>query len=183
MYKYIDIYVCTCIYKYIYELMKRVHGIGRRFYDWSLQHTLQHPATHCNTRQVAIDFQVDELMKKCMELVAESMTDHCNTLQYAATPCNALQHTAGGDWLSGRRAYEKVHGIGHRIHFWSLQHTAIRCNALQRTATHGRWRLTFRSTSLWKSAWNWSQNLWLIISRWWSSRNSFRFCYVERGLM
>ena len=30
---------------------------------------------------MAIDFQVDELMKKCMELVAESMTDNLSLVE------------------------------------------------------------------------------------------------------
>jgi len=59
---------------------------------WSV---LQHVATHCS---------------------APRHTEHCNTLQHAATCCNTLHHTA--------------------THCAMLHHTAPCCNTLQHTATH-----------------------------------------------
>ena len=48
----------------------------------SLQHTLQHTATHCNTLQ--------HTATHCSTL---QHTGHCNTLQHTAIHCNTVQHS------------------------------------------------------------------------------------------
>jgi len=69
--------------------------------------TLQHTATHCNTRNGPSTL----CNTRCSPVIW-----HCNTLQRTSTHCNTLQHTA--------------------THCNTLQRTATHCNTLQRTATH-----------------------------------------------
>jgi len=66
-------------------------------------YTLQHTATHCNTRQ--------------------HIATHCNTLQHAATHCNTLQHVHT----------LHIHTFLQHIttHCNTLQHTATHYNPLQ----------------------------------------------------
>jgi len=87
---------------------------------------LQHAATCCNT--------LDQRSRESLRYAAT----HCNTLQHVATRCNTLQHT----WLEER----ETHWIGRGVrallrdacnaHCNTLQHAATQCSTLQHTATH-----------------------------------------------
>jgi len=54
--------------------------------------SLQHTATHCNTRQKSAWRFWKETQKRRQMWVARY--NHCNTLQHTGTRCNTLQHTA-----------------------------------------------------------------------------------------
>ena len=76
-----------------------------------LQHTVRHPATHCNALQCTATHcrWRDDETRRSDDLHDENLTGwrtvtQCNTLQCTATHCNTLQHTA--------------------IHCDTLQHTA-----------------------------------------------------------
>ena len=73
----------------------------------SLQHSLQHTVTHCNT--------------------LHHTASHCNRLQQIATQCSTLQHA------SRKIKHTKIckHSLQHNAtHCNTLQHTATQCNAL-----------------------------------------------------
>jgi len=102
----------------------------------SLQHTMQHTATHCNALQ--------------------RIATHCNTPQHTTTYYNTLQNTAtiaaGAGMLQQDHLILKNKVPSHCIsnilqhtaitlqhtatHCSALQHTAAHCNTQQRTATH-----------------------------------------------
>jgi len=57
----------------------------------TLQHTLQHTATHCNTLQHNAT-HCNTLQQTATHY--GTLAPHCTTLQHTATHCNTLQHTA-----------------------------------------------------------------------------------------
>jgi len=85
----------------------------------SLQHIMQHTATHCNALQ--------------------RIATHCNTPQHTTTYCNTLQHTAkraaGAGMLQQNHLSLKNKGPSHCISNIP-PHTATHCSTLQHTATH-----------------------------------------------
>jgi len=94
--------------------------------------SLQHTATHCNTRQ--------QSAAHCNTL--QHTATHCNTLQHTATHCNTLQHTAAYICLIQSRdlaAAPKAQRTSPQhiaTHCNTLQHTTTHCNTLQHTATY-----------------------------------------------
>ena len=60
---------------------------------------------------------------------------HYNTLQYATTRCNALQHAAAR-YNTLQRATTHCSTLQHAAtHYITLQHATTRCNALQHAVT------------------------------------------------
>ena len=110
----------------------------KRYGSVSLQHILQHTATHGDTLQHTVT--------------------HRNTLQRNATHCNTLQHTATHySAMDLRRCNTHCNALQHTIpHYVEqklkhldcvvLQHTATRCNTLQHVATRCN---TLSATALW----------------------------------
>ena len=107
---HIQIHTFKRIHAHIYGMYISIHTYCETL--WTLQHVLQHTATHCNTLQ--------------------HTATHCNTLQHTATHCNTPQHAH----IYGM--YISIHMYSCML--WTLQHvlqhTAIHCNTLQHTATH-----------------------------------------------
>ena len=72
----------------------------------TLQHTLEHTATHCNT----------------LQYTASHATTHCNALHHTAPHCNIRDNK------------ETSHMNQHTLRN-TVQHSATHCNTLQHTAT------------------------------------------------
>ena len=106
----------------------------------TLQHTLQHIATHCNTwqrtaRQSGLN-RVELLLHNRYATTLQLTASHCITLQHSAPHCNTLHHTATN---CNTPQHIATHGskLQHTAtHCNTLQHTAKYCNTLQHTAPH-----------------------------------------------
>jgi len=81
---------------------------------------MQHTATHCRNG-------IDRARHWISDWLQHTATCY-NTLQHAATRCNALQRTA-------THCRKRIDKARHWISDW-LQHAATRCNTLQHAATH-----------------------------------------------
>ena len=105
--------------------------------------TLQHTATHCNTRMLAPTLMSAKRNKQewvkqnsdtATHCSALDTATHCSALHYTTTHCDTLQHMKAGVYNHERQQMEKKWAKPKPCN--TLQHTATHCKTLQHTATH-----------------------------------------------